>query len=1326
MKRLVLQFASMSTRHIGLITLIVLLTIISLTTIKPHFYLLGWDNYSSYFNLPTNMFRTLFSTWREYRGLGVPSDAESTDIFRQLFYWVTHLVFPAKLLDQVYYLFALWVGVLSLYGCARLLTRDIHVGKHSLTLRQKDLFGMTAALLYLFNLNTLSVFYSPIIPFTNRFYSLPLTLLMVLRLETSKHKSRDIFFFALIILVTSGSYITPTVIITSLIALGIFFVFRSGVKSAIGLTLILLCINAFWVLPFLNYTIEKSNIVPLARTFIEINESTLNRSSSTFSLLNQSILYPSFVDITLRAMSGRDYTIHPVIGEFSGIGKQWILFLFPLLYISGMILIVYHWKKYRWKLMWIPIWILLFLFLSMKEYSPVGFIYTFFTRTIPFFDMLFRISDTKFHAYISLAASFSGAYAIWFVLAHIQKYMIRSIVYGIVILVGSVYLWQFRSYINGNFIGFFAFNTIPSAYTQIATDINNTPGYGKVLHLPMDTWFSYWRSFSWGYLGSAFFNYLIDKPYIDKTFEPASLENSYLHTRIQNLLDSFYRTSDVVQKSRLADEFLALLTRTGIQFVLVDESITGNVYARNIVFSAKQWYIQSREMLTFLEQKGLVKRKNIYTIPLSVQYQYYRSLYPSNRIGDTPSDAPEEAYIVQYEIPYTDPLFHIARSVQNVDPDISNILETDVQSMTIAEAVVQDSSNPSQFIPFQTQQHAQTQDEDAFTLQYNNPNEDSGTYRLSSLQSGSDGSYLIDVSGRLDGSDLVLTFFHRYFPDINGKKFSKVIGSMRIPIGNIRMDDQGTDGIIISNWIQGSTKQVIDSYRLLLNDIVLPIPSTISSSDTSFGSFMAHDTMIRASLLTKIDTQSIAPVSFVPANPPSCLGVPPKDYQGEARITLGNSLQLMAYNGSTCVRATTQGSVSPRSSQSSVYEEIEVDVRGEYQKDQKEDSGSPTLGYLCIKEESIPYCLNPHRHFRVSDTTHSYRFPLRSLITEGRSYPLEIGVVSPGAITHSMFISTVSKHIYTHASEEYSFVFEPSYEEADLTVSGPLMVSFPKAISPYSFLFDPNHDTFSLPLEVCRGKTPSPRTITYEEDSLVSKIQNCGTHIAQSFVYAPKLPYLFTTQYWLGSGQQPVIVLGKDGDNYLLERLSLYQGYPYLPSLTPTTASRLIDPFYWSNSSPSDSAIHVFQDTANIGIMAVRSMNMIEYPASWRYITLTPQTSYREYQYTDKAISFARILPSLWKLTGPVPKGMLVFNEGYDHQWGIYDSWLGVLFGRSLTPSIRCNGYANCFDTSSLTGNTYYVFYWPERLAVLGWIVTGVTIIGAVFVTKKLLLNPKS
>ena len=81
--------------------LVIILFIIALTSIRPGYALLGWDNYSSYLNPPLNISRMFFDSWRSFRGLGVPSDSEVTDVFRQLLFLVFAPIISQNLLDQL-------------------------------------------------------------------------------------------------------------------------------------------------------------------------------------------------------------------------------------------------------------------------------------------------------------------------------------------------------------------------------------------------------------------------------------------------------------------------------------------------------------------------------------------------------------------------------------------------------------------------------------------------------------------------------------------------------------------------------------------------------------------------------------------------------------------------------------------------------------------------------------------------------------------------------------------------------------------------------------------------------------------------------------------------------------------------------------------------------------------------------------------------------------------------------------------------------------------------------------------------------------------------
>jgi len=192
-----------------------------------------------------------------------------------------------------------------------------------------------------------------------------------------------------------------------------------------------------------------------------------------------------------------------------------------------------------------------------------------------------------------------------------------------------------------------------------------------------------------------------------------------------------------------------------------------------------------------------------------------------------------------------------------------------------------------------------------------------------------------------------------------------------------------------------------------------------------------------------------------------------------------------------------------------------------------------------------------------------------------------------------------------------------------------------------------------------------------------------------------------------------------------LERISLYQGYPKLFSkqfqdLSPfdsndsikgslnnsqmITASRLFDPTTTTDTYSKDINIHIFQTTENEGLMALGSINMIDYPLSWNNMSLTSDGANNGYKQTSQnEPTYQKILPSLWRVNVNLSKPgdyLLFFNQGYDRQWRLSNG----------QEPLKCDGYANCFaihyDGQSNPQKEFYIFYTPEILYLLGWIVT--------------------
>lgn len=1336
-------------RNLGGFIIVLLLLFISISALKPSFYLAGWDNYSSYFAPKINIFRTFFSTWREYRGLGVPSDAEATDIFRQIVHLSLRLILREELLDQIYYILSLWIGVTTIYILGRLIYQDIlYSNKNHKS--SKDLFGSLIAFFYLYNLSTLSTFYSPIIPFTNRFWALPVVCLS-LYFFFKKQSVRSFIFAAISILFSSGSFVTPTVAITSLFFLLLINTFMFGWKKSLTTLLLFFGLNLFWILPFLNYAIQKASIIPLARTFIEINESTLNPSPNMFSIYNQLILLPSFFEIKFTSLSGIPFDLHPQIRELSTYPNNLILFLFPFLYISGSVILIFFWKKYQ-RLLWIPLSIGFFLFLSTKEYGPLGFIYNWMSDVIPFFSVLFRISDTKFHAYIGFSGSFSAAFFIFYIfqLLKIQKKTI--LIPFIFLLMFSVYAWQFRSYLTGNLIGFFAYTYIPPQYKKVANIINEYSLYGRVLHVPFDNWHSYWRSFEWGYVGSAFLNFLLNKPYVDKTFEPASMENAYLHNKIQMLTNQFYNSTDIQEKSKIAYEYMNLLQKTNIGFLILDESLSGSVYARNMLFNVQQWYIQSKELFSFLESEGLITKIWSESIDILSTIDKYKKLYPSNIIGQ-PNYVRPMADISLYKVKNTLPPIRFVSRATFIDSTINNLLEKNHNFETTT--LIQENNIPGILYPFQNDFHYANFINNQIQLSYKSPIDNSQIYTISTNYYKND-SYLIDIMLEKKENNYELHFYHYYYPTINnGNPYRKFIGSL--PISLKFLESKQNSSILLSNWLQKTTSEISDLYRLQIDDVVIPLPNFISEGEQNIASVIINTPRFNISILTKEATIPVNIDIFDPTSPLSCLGLPPKEYFGAVGKAEDGAKTLSASYGSTCIRGKT---ILPESISDFKYAELEMFVdsesSNEFESKNKNkldnfvlntlyNSGEHVKAFsVCVKEGNAQDCINQKRMALLYSGNARYRFPYQKKISHLLPYEIEIGMLNLSDTQVTMAVRSIVHHIYK-VDQAHTMSFIPEYPNEFLTIRDSLSISFPAPISSTGVIHHQDRDMFFIPIEPCRNNHRYTRMLKMTSNMLISGGQSCNIHFAHWLNYDASKPYLFMTNYWLGAGQQPSIVLGKDGNNYFFERASLYQGYPRIPGMktlqyasikssqeniqhlimnaTLFSTSRLIPPLFTKNSMPSSAAIHLFQDTQDIGILGINNIVMIDYPKSWQSLAIKPYVTEAYYSSSNSNLAFKKILPSLWKVSKVTAGSMILLSQGYDSQWGLYNSLLGTLVGKPRSISWKCDGFANCFYIPKIDKKEsfdVYLFYLPERLAIIGWItVFGTFITFVIFLIKK-------
>ncbi len=1272
--------------------LIILLIVITVMSIKPGFYLMGWDNYSSYLNLNQSIFRTLFATWREYRGVGVPSDAEVTDVFRLIFDWIIRWVVPEGWLDQIYYMVALWLGVLGTY------LLGVKIGKNFVakdwSRRGLDLLGGLSGFLYLFNLNTLSVFYSPIIPFTNRYYGLPLVLWAVLNHE-EKQSKKSLLVLMLIVVITSGSFITPTVVITTLLALGIFWLFNLNIKKTIAYGALFLALNAFWMLPFVNYSKEKSALVPLARTFVEINESTLNRPADTFDWTKQALMYPSFLDINFPTINKVEANLHPDLDNFqSQTGQLWLM-LFVVFYVLGSGLIVIGWKKYI-KMLWVPLWILVFLFLSMKEYGPGGSAYIWLKDHIPYFGIIFRISDTKFHAYINLAGSLAGGLMLSSLIVKLGKIKYLKFAAALVVLVLVGYAVNFRSYFNGNMLGFYVYTVMPQAYKEIAKVVNSDKSSGKLLHLPMSNQHHYWRSFDWGYIGSAFFNFMIDRPYVDMTFEPASMENVFVDSRITQLLDNQYLTDGEASKRSEAEKFLKLMNQMGVSYIMVDNSIGSEVDVRNLVYTSKQYVARSESMLKRLESMGLVERVGGYKINLNEMLESYKKIYPVTKTG-LPDGTFGDEEVILYKVKQAKSIFEFVPAAVEIDSYLDNLAETDLES---SEMLMRQNKEVAGIVePMSRQNHEVEIGENQISLNYSVM---AGKYVVTT---GDGDAAVVEVQGNMKGNNLELDFYDRYLPNINGIEYRKKAGSVEFK--NIKLSEIG-------------------DYSLEIEGMEVNLEG-VNENNQTLALLLLHGVDQNVRLYKKEMSEVVGWDDFSETVPLNCYGPGLNGFEGKIS-EVGGKLELVASNGSACSKSlVASGSerikIKMKASAEVISKEMPSGLLG------KAMDGIGTVvpeGYWCVKSSGEVNCSNKMRQIKLGSDEREYGSGwLDNSLGQAE---ITVGVVASGGNKFKERIGEVEVEGFDLVSEE-KVSLDRELVKLEIDLKDNFTIGIPNFENSKGNTISEN-GWWSMPLEQCRG---GENRLQRDIDGVtVNLMNNCSVYMALPFDYTGKYPYLLAYSYWLGSGQQPVLVMGKEGDDYLVERASLLQGYPgivektladpedkktigqiesKLENIELIGASRLLTSDAKLNKSEVEANIHIFQDSDNEAVMGLKDLKIMEYPQSWKELRLTPVAGAEQDFELPNNFEFRQILPSVWLLNMAEinSKALLLFRQGYDRQWGVYKNLGDLILNKTAAVNSRCDGINNCFEINQ--GGKYIVAYWPEVLSMAGWTIT----LGTVF-----------
>ena len=140
----------------------------------------------------------------------------ASDLFRQIFLWLSSPLLPPNFLRYCYHFLMLLVGPIGVYFLIKKVLLD------EFDTNKKELASLIGATLYLFNLATIQIFCLPFEPYSAHFAFLPWLFLANLSFLYHQSKKTVIFLLVINLLAVTQGYIA-TFFLVYFIALSLIF-----------------------------------------------------------------------------------------------------------------------------------------------------------------------------------------------------------------------------------------------------------------------------------------------------------------------------------------------------------------------------------------------------------------------------------------------------------------------------------------------------------------------------------------------------------------------------------------------------------------------------------------------------------------------------------------------------------------------------------------------------------------------------------------------------------------------------------------------------------------------------------------------------------------------------------------------------------------------------------------------------------------------------------------------------------------------------------------------------------------------------------------------
>lgn len=607
--------------------------------------LMGWDGLYPELNIPLNIVRGLTAGWQEYYGVGlVGGHGFAATLPHSLIIGFLSLAIPQQVVRMVFILLCYYAGGLGMLFVTQKIIKEVFFRTSLIHNAHAWFAGLIASLYYLVNLATIQTFYLPLEAFTVQFATLPwLTYITLLLLEEMTPKRLMLFLIALFVSSIQGfipSLFIPYILSLVCILLGFIWQQNNSWQSWKKSITILCCVfiaNVYWVLPVAYYSLTQSKYTITAYNNIISTQQFAAESIQNGTLPNVALLKGFY----LHAYELGGTIMQPWVNHYDNpIVLSFAYGIFGIITI-GLLFVIFQKQKTMGKGFAVS---LLYFFGNLAiDMPPFSWLREAIFSFSPTLSQAFRTTFTKFS--IGLAFFYSiflalGIIALLRLFPRIKATFIYVII-GLMLLVMSIPVWQ------GNLIFHKLFVHMPKEYNEAMSTLNALPD-GKIADFPQDC-AEGWYNDLWGYFGSGFLWYGVNKPFMARAFDVWSPHNENYYWELTTAL----RHNDYEALEHIFSKY-------GVRYLLFDQNLTNCKNTKGILpsfdylehLSTNPRYkvlhkLSSKEVLPIT----IIERLNYKDTPQVLPYNTYLNVTPAYQYSDQDDALKLIPYITNFNAP---------------------------------------------------------------------------------------------------------------------------------------------------------------------------------------------------------------------------------------------------------------------------------------------------------------------------------------------------------------------------------------------------------------------------------------------------------------------------------------------------------------------------------------------------------------------------------------------------------------------------------------------------------------------------------------------------